>query len=375
MLLNYVLDSAILRLFAVAAVGLCAGVAVGSFVSYLYHMLKTSRYVDKRSERLANGLSAAADQPAGSDEQGLQKKPLHQLKKPLLKGLSLCSWCQKNTYGRSLLALLDTAGFVRPNAKRSSIANIDSLAAASSADVINISTDNDCESYLQWWLLVSMVVAAMALVLFTSLLMALIAVGLVCAGSYAYLHQCAEKRKQALRAALPDMLDELAQSLRAGRSFAQSLSFVLQAQASDSSLKALLARLDADIRLGRNLSDSLICLAKSTGLTELKSIAATVDITARVGGSAPSLFEQTATSIRQDLMLNKKLLVQTAQGRSSVRLVGAVPFLLIGLMSIIMPGYLGQWLASAGGQMLFALAMCMVFAGFMWVRKVVNIYV
>jgi tight adherence protein B len=234
--------------------------------------------------------------------------------------------------------------------------------------------ERQAEAYLQWWLVAVGLTTLFALAL-SSAVMAITVLVLSVAASLAYLQTTVDRRRQALRAALPDMLDELAQSLRAGRSFPQSLNFVLKAQSEASPLIDVLSRLNADAKLGHSCAASLLELSSTTGLRELKSIAAVLDITSRVGGSAPALFEQAATSIRQDLMLNKKLKVQTAQGRSSVRLVGTVPFVLIGLMSLTMPGYLGLWLSSRGGQLLFALAMCLIAAGFFWVRSVVNIHV
>jgi tight adherence protein B len=230
------------------------------------------------------------------------------------------------------------------------------------------------EATLQWWLALVVFLSLFAWA-WNSFLAAAVVLCLLTIGGITYLQVRSDKRRQALREALPNMLDELAQSLRAGRSFPQSLSFVLEAQPEDGVLKGILRRLDADSKLGRSCSESLKELSISAGLRELNSIAAVLEISARVGGATPTLFEQSATSIREDLMLNKKLKVQTAQGRSSVRLVGAVPFVLIGLMSLAMPGYLGLWLSSSGGQALFVFALCLVAVGFLWVRSVVNIYV
>ena len=267
--------------------------------------------------------------------------------RPLFVGTEggLLSLCSQVRLGRHLLLLMASAGL-----------------------------SDHREALFQWWLLTAAAFAVLTLLMGSFLLVPIVLM-LLGVGSFAYLQSLAEKRRKALRSALPDMLDELAQSLRAGRSFPQSINFVLMAQSADSPLRELLRRLDADSRLGRSLSVSLIEMAESLKLRELKSFAAVIEITAQVGGSAPTLFEEAATSIRQDLMLNSKLAIQTAQGRSSVRLVGSVPFVLLGVMALAMPEYLGAWLSTLGGQSLFVLAMCLIAGGLLWVRKVVNIHV
>jgi len=321
--------------FIVAAAALATGLIVVAFLE----SLQKQREVQRMSIRLQESVLATDDGTGNSDKE--KRAGL----KVLVAGEPITKFCLRYGLGRQLLQLMDKAGL-----------------------------SDRREAYFQWLFMLAGLVALCTFAL-SSVLMMFVLVILLIAASFAALQTRADKRTQELRAALPDLLDELAQSLRAGRSFPQSLNFVLHAQAAGSPLVSILTRLDADARLGRNCSQSLQDLAVATGLRELKSIASVLDITTRVGGNTPSLFEQAATSIRQDLMLNKKLKVQTAQGRSSVRLVGSVPFALIGLMSIIMPGYLGLWLSSSGGQLLFAVAMILVAVGFFWVRSVVDIRV
>jgi len=333
----------------------CAVLASSILVPIFLERLQTIR----REQRLQQRLQESADIQTSQNELGgdgsgqgvLQSSAdlvgLRFYQRPLFAGAGegLTSLCARTKPGRHLLLLMTLAGF------------------------------DDCrEALLQWLLLATGSLAVLTLLMGSVVLVPIVLV-LLGIGCFAYLQSVAEKRRKALRAALPDMLDELAQSLRAGRSFPQSISFVLMSQPEGSPLVELLRRLDADLRLGRSLSLSLIDLSESARLRELKSFAAVIEITAQVGGSAPSLFEEAATSIRQDLMLNSKLAIQTAQGRSSVRLVGSVPFVLLGIMALAMPEYLGAWLSTMGGQLLFVFALCLIAGGFLWVRKVVNIYV
>ena len=331
---------------AACAVG-CTWYAVSTLASMLFDVAQAQR--DEQQLRLRlQGKIASEAMLANSETGSREGVTLSLWKRPLWgsKTSGPCrTLCEHSVAGRRFLRLLEQAGFVE-----------------------------HIEAVLQWWLAVLLSFMILGVALGSPLLSIAMAV-LMVIGSLVYVQACADGRRQALRAAIPDMLDELAQSLRAGRSFSQALRFVLDGQSEDSPTIDVLRRLDADASLGRNYSKSLHDMAGATELRELKSVAAVIDITAQIGGSAPALLEELATSIRQDLMLDKKLKVQTAQGRSSVRLVGSIPFILIGLLSLMMPGYLGLWLSTAGGQMLFVLAIGLVVVGFLWVRSVVNIHV
>jgi len=321
----------------IAFVAICCGALAASLLASLltYRMQAQSESLHL-SRRLIEGSAAAAELTAPVEKLSVTQKSSSQ---------SFCGFCAKGDVGRRLLRLMEQAGIA-----------------------------HKAESTLRTWIAATMLLAALSL-MFVLPLVALVIMVLSTVAGLAYLQSLADKRRQAMRAALPDMLDELAQSLRAGRSLPQSINYVLKAQAEDSVLVFVLRRLDADARLGRSCVTSLKDLARSAELREFSSVAAVFEISARVGGGTPALLEQTATSIRHDLMLNSKLKVQTAQGRSSVRLVASVPFALIALMSLMMPGYLAQWLGTGGGQFLFALAMVLVAVGLYWVRRVVNIYV
>jgi tight adherence protein B len=230
------------------------------------------------------------------------------------------------------------------------------------------------EALIQWWLLISGTLTVLLLV--GGMLLLSLALNLALgAGAFVVLQSRADKRRQNLRAALPDLLDALAQALRAGLSFPQAVRRTMQAETSDSPVADLLQTLHADLTLGCSVAESFERFAKEQEVRELRTIAATLGVVARVGGNAPVLLEQTAGIIRQDLTLNRSLKAQTAQGRMSVRLVGSVPFVLIALMSLVMPGYLGDWFASRVGQVLFGLSLLLLLIGFLWVRKVVDIRV
>ena len=259
--------------------------------------------------------------------------------------IEIVALCELHPQGQKLLRVLDQAGL----------------------------SDKE-EGILQWWLLGTTTAVLIAWGAGSVLLAGTVGVCSVGGGMF-LLQNRIEKCRQNLRNALPDLFDALARALRAGQSFPQAVHHVLCSEQKDSVVAGFLKRLDADITLGRSSTESITHYAQETGLRELRIFATVMGIAGRIGGNVPHLLEQIALTTRQDLLLNRKLKVQTAQGRMSVRLVGSVPIALIALMSLVMPGYLAVWLSSSGGRILFVLALCLIVTGFLWVRKVVNINV
>jgi tight adherence protein B len=226
------------------------------------------------------------------------------------------------------------------------------------------------EALAQWSLLAASLVLFVG-ILTNAVLVSLVVVVALLVVAVVLAQGRADKRKRTMRAQLPDALDALAQALRAGLSFPQAVARV--AGDAEEPIAHVLRALDTDVAVGFGISESFERFGQTSGLKELKMVATAVGVVARVGGNAPNMLEQTAAVIRQDLTLNRSLKAQTAQGRMSLRLVGSLPFVLVGLMSVLMPDYLHSWLGSGAGQFMLGLALGLLVIGFLWVRKVVTI--
>ncbi|MCL2333131.1 MAG: type II secretion system F family protein [Actinomycetia bacterium] len=174
-----------------------------------------------------------------------------------------------------------------------------------------------------------------------------------------------------MRAALPDLLDQLAQTLRAGLSLHQAI-MRLEEQP-DATLAELLHALNVDLSLGYSVSESLERFQAKVLLPELRMVALALELQHRTGGNIAELLERSAGLQRQSLQMLRSLRAQTAQGRMSVRLVVAIPLSLVAVMALVMPDYLGSFLSSNLGLALALLACVLLGIGFAGVRRVVNI--
>jgi len=174
-----------------------------------------------------------------------------------------------------------------------------------------------------------------------------------------------------MRAALPELLDQLAQTLRAGLSLHQAILRVEEQP--DAALSELLHALTVDLSLGYSVSESLERFQAKVPLPELRMVALALELTSRTGGNIAELLERSAGLQRQSLQMLRSLRAQTAQGRMSVRLVVAIPLGLVAVMALVMPDYLGSFLSSRLGLSLAMLACVLLGIGFIGVRRVVNV--
>ena len=189
--------------------------------------------------------------------------------------------------------------------------------------------------------------------------------------AYFWVQGAAENRLELMRMQLPDAFTLVGNSLASGLSLVQALSYA--AEETDSPLGPQLYGLVSDVAAGISLPTALERFRASVPLRELQTISTAMEIQHRVGGNIREMLEQATVSVRQTLELRMSLRAQTAQGRMSAKVVGLLPLGLVALMSLMMKGYLNTFLSTPAGILMFTVAILADIAGFVLIRKILDI--
>ena len=192
-------------------------------------------------------------------------------------------------------------------------------------------------------------------------------------GLYLWLVNQAKRQLQCIKQQLPDALDSIAQSLRAGLSLAQAIART--AKEAEPPIIQYLEILSADVAAGKTIGEALDHFRSAVPIHDLKAICTALDIQYRTGGNMPQMLGRSAGLLRQSLMLERSLATQTAQSRMSIRVVGVVPLCLVGLMIVVMPGYLDVFVGTSAGQIMLVIALILDVVGFLWIRRISKVEV
>jgi tight adherence protein B len=185
------------------------------------------------------------------------------------------------------------------------------------------------------------------------------------------LRNALKRRADKLREQLPDVLTIMASSLRAGHSFLQSLDTV--AKEITQPAAAEFQRVVAEIRLGRPAEDALEALAERVGSPDFKWAVIAVNIQREVGGNLAEILDTVADTLRERAMLRRQIKVLTAEGRLSGWVLGALPFAIALYMYAVNPTYIGQLFDNTIGLIMVIVALLLMAAGILWMRKIVDI--
>ena len=188
---------------------------------------------------------------------------------------------------------------------------------------------------------------------------------------YLYVVWKKNKRMSRFEQKLPDALDLIVSSLRAGHSLISAIGIVSR-EAS--------APIDREFRIcfdeqnfGLDFRVALDNLAQRVPLQDVKILTAAILIQRESGGNLAEVLEKVAYIIRERFRLKKQIQVHTAQGRLTGWILSVLPVILGMLMYLVDPEHVSLlWKRPVGLNMLYT-ATVMTCIGALIIRKIVRI--
>jgi tight adherence protein B len=189
----------------------------------------------------------------------------------------------------------------------------------------------------------------------------------------AVLNQLAERRQRAFNRQLPDTLQLLASSLRAGYSLLQGLEAV--AAEVDDPMGRELRRAVVEARLGRPLEEALDDTARRMTSPDFEWTVTAIRIQREVGGNLAELLNSVSDTMIARERMRREVRALTAEGRFSAIILGALPVIIGVVIYILNPGYILTLFGQVLGKVMVLGSVVLAFLGFLWMRKIIEIEV
>lgn len=170
---------------------------------------------------------------------------------------------------------------------------------------------------------------------------------------------------------LPDTLNLLGSSLRAGYSLLQAVEGVSSESAMPTARE--FGRAVSDIRLGTTVSEALNGVATRMGSVDFEWVTMAIDIQTEVGGNLAEVLQTTGETIVLRNRLRRDVHAMTAEGRISAIVLGLLPFALGTFLYISNRDYLDPLFETTEGRVGLAVAAGLLLAGVSWIRSIVNV--
>ncbi|MDL1983402.1 MAG: type II secretion system F family protein [Deltaproteobacteria bacterium] len=188
-----------------------------------------------------------------------------------------------------------------------------------------------------------------------------------------YLCQKKKKRMEKFQRQLPEGLELIARSLKAGHSFPSGMK--LAADEFDDPLGPEFDETLNEINFGVSVPDALKNLADRIDCPDLKFFVISVILQRETGGNLAEIIESLAYIIRERFKLYGKIKILAAEGKLSAIILVAIPFLIIIALRFINPDYINTLLSEPAGRIMSGMAAFMMALGILVMKKMVNIKV
>ena len=167
-----------------------------------------------------------------------------------------------------------------------------------------------------------------------SIVLAIILGGLIPVGS---LYLSRARRRADLTKQLPDAIDLMVQSLRAGHPINPAFNIIAQ-EMPDPIGTELRTVADA-ISYGDDLATAIEHMSRRIGLEDFNYLAVAITIQHSTGGNLATVLESLGNVIRDRFAMERKIKALSAEGRITAIVVSAVPIALAGFLHFSTPSY------------------------------------
>lgn len=172
---------------------------------------------------------------------------------------------------------------------------------------------------------------------------------------------------------LPDTLDYIARSLRAGNPFSASLKGVAD-EMPDPTGSEFGVTFD-EMNYGLELDDALQNLGRRSGSEEMNMFITAVLIQRTTGGNLADVLNRIATVMRSRAGVIRDVSILSAEMRLSAYILIGLPFVVAGVISILNPGYLSVLTDNPVGQIVILIQMVLMLVGYLIMRRMINFHV
>lgn len=201
----------------------------------------------------------------------------------------------------------------------------------------------------------------------------LLALLLFLAADFVFVQRRITKRLNNFQRQLADCLSLVANSLRAGFSFLQTMEIISREM--EPPMSTEFERVMRDTTLGKSLDEAFHSMDERVGSADFSLVITAVLIQQQVGGNLATILDTIRNTISERIRIRREVNTLTAQGKMSGIVLACIPVALALFFYVSSPEYLEPLLTTNIGRIAIIGALFLVIVGFAIIRKIVDIKV
>ncbi len=188
-----------------------------------------------------------------------------------------------------------------------------------------------------------------------------------------YIYSKKNRRMKKFEAQLPDAMDLIARSLKAGHAFSSGLKMV--GDEFKDPVGTEFNKTVNEINLGVGVIAALKNLLNRVDCPDLNFFVVSVILQRETGGNLAEILESLSHLIRERFKLQGRIRVLSAEGRLSAIILTALPFFVAFLLALFNPVYIRTLITDTIGNIMIGLALLLIILGYLTMRRMIKIEV
>jgi Flp pilus assembly protein TadB len=180
-----------------------------------------------------------------------------------------------------------------------------------------------------------------------------------------------QKRAEKINQQMSDAIDMISGSLKAGYSFMRSLERVGEEMPPPISIEFSKVVRETDLSI--TVEEALTNMTDRVSDSDLGLLVTAIAIQRQVGGNLSEVMDNISDTIRDRISIKRELKTLTAQGRLSGYIMALIPVILGVVLSLLDPDYLSVLFKTRIGNTILILALAGEAAGFLIIRRILNV--
>jgi tight adherence protein B len=194
-----------------------------------------------------------------------------------------------------------------------------------------------------------------------------------CAIPYVWLKHSRDRRVKAFNTQLPDAIDLMARSLRAGHAMGSAIEMVADQLPEPVGFEFF--QVFQQQRLGLQFRDAILQMGDRVPSRDLQFLITAILVQKETGGDLTEILDRASHVIRERVRIEGEVRTHTAQGRLTGWILGLLPVIMLVLINFVSPGYSTILIHDPTGQAMLGVGAVLIIIGGLIIRKIVDVQV
>jgi len=160
---------------------------------------------------------------------------------------------------------------------------------------------------------------------------------------------CARRAKK-FTSMFPEAIGLMVRGIKSGLPIAET--FVVIAQEVPDPVGGEFRRVSDEVRLGQSMDQALWDAAKRVDTPEIKFLVVSLSVQRETGGNLAETLENLDTILRRRRQMKLKIKAMSSEARASAAIIGALPFIMLAILSAVNQGYIAKLFDTQLGHMM-----------------------